>query len=276
MHARTSEREQDEPAFSLVFPTYNPGPALEQTWRAVVQFVRQAADRWEVLFVCDGCTDGTPARLREWLGEESSRVRLLSYAPNHGKGYAVRQGLLAARGQWRLFTDVDLAYGFDDMVRLAETLRGGAEVAIASRWHPRSRLILPTRLQGYAYRRHLQSLVFSALVRLLLPLTQRDTQAGLKGMSAAVAQRILPHLRCDGFEFDCEMLTACVRHGIAIAEVPVWVRYEDTASTTNVRTMGRMLRDLWKIRRAWRPGSVPGLSPGGTMALPNESDRQAA
>ncbi len=276
MHPRPPEREPDEPDYSLVFPTYNPGPALAQTWRAVVQFVRQATARWEVLFVCDGCTDGTPARLQQWLGEEPGRVRLLSYAPNRGKGYAVRQGLLAARGQWRLFTDVDMAYGFEDVLRLAETLRGGAEVAIASRWHPQSRLVLPPRLQGYAYRRHLQSLVFSALVRLLLPLTQRDTQAGLKGLSARAAERLVPHLHCDGFEFDCELLTACVRYGIAVTEVPVWVRYEDTASTTGIRTMGRMLRDLWKIRRAWRPESVPGLQPGGTTASAAELDRRAA
>ena len=46
----------------------------------------------------------------------------------------------------------------------------GAEVAIASRHHPDSRLLLPPRLQGYFYRRHLQSLVFSRLVRWLLPL----------------------------------------------------------------------------------------------------------
>ena len=52
---------------------------------------------------------------------------------------------------------MDLAYGFDDVLRLAEVLWGGADVAIASRTHPESRLSVPVRLQGYAYRRHLQS-----------------------------------------------------------------------------------------------------------------------
>src|SRR5262249_8275616 len=154
------------------------------------------------LFVCDGCTDGTSARLAELARDEPDRVRVLSYDRNRGKGYAVRHGLAAARGQWRLFTDVDLAYGFDDVAPLALTLQDGAEVAIAPRLHPDSGLLLPPRLQGYAYWRHLQSLAFAALVRLLLPLTQRDTQAGLKGLSARAAQRVLPHLRCDGFGFD--------------------------------------------------------------------------
>ena len=251
MHARTPERGHGEPVFSLVFPTYNPGPRLARTWREVREFLRTTAGAWELLFVCDGCTDGTPDRLREWTQGEP--VRVLAHAPNRGKGYAVRRGLEAARGRWRLFTDVDLAYPFTDMLRLAEALRAGAAVAIASRWHPDSRLIVPSALQGYAYRRHLQSLMFSALVRLLLPLTQRDTQAGLKGLSAEAVALLLPHLRCDGFEFDCELLTACVRYGLAVAEVPVHVRYEDTATTTGWGAMGRMLRALWQIRRAWRP-----------------------
>jgi glycosyltransferase involved in cell wall biosynthesis len=245
---------------SLVLPAYNPGPRLEATWREVVRFLDETPGRWEVLFVCDGCTDGTPERLRHLVLGESDRVRLISYTPNRGKGYAVRQGLLAARGAFRLFTDVDLAYGFGDVMRVADALRTGAEVAIASRTHPDSRVTMPVGLQGYAYRRHLQSLIFASLARLLLPLTQHDPQAGLKGLSARAVQLIVPQLQCDGFGFDCELLTACVCHGISITEIPVNVRYEDTVSTTGLRTMGQMLADLVRIRNSWRqPRAVPAL-----------------
>jgi hypothetical protein len=113
-------------------------------------------------------------------------------------------------------------------------------------------MVLPTRLQGYVYRRHLQSLAFSALVRWLLPLQQRDTQAGLKGLSAEAARIILPRLSCEGFGFDCEFLTACVHAGLAIREVPVCVRYEDCASTTSFGTMRQMVMELWHIRRSWQ------------------------
>jgi dolichyl-phosphate beta-glucosyltransferase len=263
MHAGNPVRGTDQALTSLVFPTYNPGPLLERTWGEVRRFLAAAPGAWEVLFVCDGCTDDTPGRLAELARDEPDRVRVLSYDRNRGKGYAVRQGLAAARGQWRLFTDVDLAYGFDDVVRLARTLQDGAEVAIASRLHPDSRLLLPPRLQGYAYWRHLQSLAFAALVRLLLPLTQRDTQAGLKGLSARAAQRILPHLRCDGFGFDCELLTACVRLGLPVTEIPVCVRCEDSASTTSFPRVRRMIREIWQIRRDWRqaPEEAPALPP---------------
>jgi dolichyl-phosphate beta-glucosyltransferase len=268
MEGRNLERKRERGITSLVFPTYNPGPLLEHTWRELVQFLQRAPGEWEVLFVCDGCTDGTPARLAQLNGGEN--VRVLSYAPNKGKGYAIRQGLEAARGDWRLFADVDLAYGFDDVLRVADALQAGAEVAIASRTHPQSQMVLPTKLQGYAYRRHLQSVTFSALVRCLLPVTQRDTQAGLKGLSAAAARTVLPRLTCDGFGFDCELLTACMYFGLPICEVPVCVRYGDGASTTSFATMRKMVKELWHIRRTWRRMLPPEPDPA---ALPN---REAA
>ncbi len=261
---------REPPLFSLIFPAYNPGAVAGKTWLEVQDFLRATEDAWEIIFVCDGCSDGSAERLTEWSRPFSSSVRVLSYVPNRGKGYAVRQGLMAARGTWRIFTDIDLAYGIEDVGRVARELRAGAEVAIASRTHPLSRVLMPARLHGYAYRRHLQSMVFSRLVRMLLPLNQEDTQAGLKGMSAQVAERIVPLLRCNGFGFDCELLTACAHYGLPVLEVPVNVHYEDRASTTNLGAMGSMLGDIWRIRRRWH--RAPKVLPG----LPVERDRRQA
>jgi dolichyl-phosphate beta-glucosyltransferase len=251
---------------SLVFPAYNPGPRVAETWQQVRTFLDAEAHGWEVLFVCDGCTDGTPDRLAR-LTAGDRRVRLLSHAPNRGKGFAVRRGLAEARGDWRVFADVDLAYGLAEVGRVAHALRGGAAVVIASRRHPDSRVKAPPGLRGYLARRRLQSLVFNALTHLLLPVRQRDTQAGLKGLSAAAAHALVPRLTCDGFGFDCELLTACSRLGIAVTEVPVCVRYDDAASTTGVRAVARILRELWHIRRVWH---------GVTPDAPPRDNREAA
>lgn len=250
---------------SLVLPAYNPGPQLDQTLQDLRGFLATVREPWEVVIVCDGCTDGTPERLRAWQ-DRLPALRVLSYTPNRGKGHALRTGLRAARGNWRLFTDIDLSYPFADVQRVADQLRGGAELVIASRRHPDSRLVLPPDLVGPAYRRHLQSLLFSRLVRLCLPLDHGDTQAGLKGMSARVAEAVVPQLHCDGFGFDCELLTACTRYGIPIAEVPVSVRYEQASSTVSPWSMLRTVRELWKIRRAWRTAPVlppPTVLPAG-------------
>jgi glycosyltransferase involved in cell wall biosynthesis len=246
------------PLVSLVLPAYNPGPVVERAWLAVRDFVRVRPDPWEAIFVLDGCTDGTADRLAG-LGDEypDPRLRVLAHAPNRGKGFAVRRGLIAARGAVRVFTDVDLAYPFDDIARVADELRHGAAVAIASRDHPESVVQVPAHGLGYAYRRRLQGRLFAAVARRLLPIAQRDTQAGLKGMTAAAADRLLPTLRCDGFGFDCELLTACARLGVPVAEVPVRVRYESRASTTGPGSCLRTVWELWRIRRTWSRAGHP-------------------
>ena len=99
-------------------------------------------------------------------------------------------------------------------------------------------------------------------------MTASSTRPLLLGHRGAGAHKVIPENTpasfdqaladgCDGFEFDCELLTACAQLGLAVTEVPVCVRYDDGASTTNLRSVGRMVRDLWKIRRAWRAAAVP-------------------
>lgn len=237
---------------SVILPAYNPGRAIERTWQSVQEFLGKQTRSWEVIFVCDGCTDGTSERLQQLISTSQWGVRVIGYAKNRGKGHAVRQGMSAARGRFRIFTDVDLAYEFGEIERVAQALWAGAEVAIASRDHPQSEVIIAPRLAGYLFRRQLQSRLFGALARWLLPIRQLDTQAGLKGMSAAVVERLVPRLDCDGFGFDCELLTACARLGIRVEEVPVRVAYRDMESTTGVRGIRRMISELFRIRRTWK------------------------
>jgi hypothetical protein len=180
--------------------------------------------------------------------------------------------MAAATGSWLLFTDVDLAYGFDDVVRVAEALQRGAPVVVGSRAHPESRVTISPRLHGYAWRRQCQSTLFSRIARWLLPITEQDPQAGLKGMRAEVARSLLPHLRSDGFGFDCELLTACACAGLMVTEVPVCVRYDDRQSTLGPRAALRTLLELWRIRRAW--ASWPDVFASVRSPEPRRSARQ--
>jgi dolichyl-phosphate beta-glucosyltransferase len=252
--------------FSLVLPTYNPGSKIESTWHAVRGFVRSRPEPWEVLFVLDGCTDGTAERLDRLAETDADpRVKVLSYPANRGKGYAVRTGLLAARGSVRMFTDVDLAYDFDDILSVAERVNTTTPAVIASRNHPDSLLLIPDRMLWYAFRRKLQSVAFHAATRGLLGLRHPDTQAGLKGFTAAVVERLVPHLSCDGFGFDCELLLACRRAGVPVAEQPVRVKYEE-GTTTSTFTGLRMLRELWGIRRRWKRKTLPAAGESDPLA----------
>src|SRR5579862_4835507 len=183
------------PRFSLILPTYNAESFLDKTWKEVVAFLTSRTG-WEVLFVCDGCTDGTTDELIRRAAKTALPIRVLHYGRNRGKGYAVRLGLQSGRGTFRIFTDVDLAYQLDMVEAMAEKLAaGGADMVIASRAHAESKVVNPDHMNAYLRRRKLQSFAFSTLARGLLGILNKDPQAGLKGMTAAVARQVLPYVK---------------------------------------------------------------------------------
>lgn len=257
--SRQSDLRGATPDYSLILPLYNPGEQLSHTLAELAGFVAAATECWELVFVSDGSTDGSAELIQIWA-QDRTNVNVLSYTPNRGKGCAVRQGLLAATAPYRIFTDIDLAYPFSDIRSVAWKLRAGHELVIGSRTHPDSLIELTPSAIGYAFRRQVQSSLFSRLVRAMLPLTQRDTQAGLKGFSERAVNLIAPKLQCNGFGFDCELLTAAVRHQLMVTEVPVHVRYDAGGSTTNLRSTTRMIKDLWRIRREWPATITPEIA----------------
>ena len=241
---------------SLVFPAYNPGAGINRAWHHARDFIRRRPERWEILFVLDGCTDDTEDRLESMRRTApDSRIRIVSYPHNRGKGHAVRTGMLAANGDYRIFTDVDLQF-WDGVERTAAALYAGADLVVAARTHAESRINIPASCLSYTVRRRIQSAVFNTVTRLLLPIQIGDTQAGLKGMSARMAQTILPRTIINGFGFDCEWLTIAARLGITPHQIPLTLRFDTVESTTKPKTILRILRDLWRIRKAWRKSPI--------------------
>ncbi len=239
-----------QPKFSLVLPAYNPGPQLRTTWAQIESFAAHHRD-WEILFVCDGCTDGTDEALAKLTQATTHHIRVVSYHPNRGKGYAVRYGMMRASAPYKIFTDVDLAYRMEEVLAVAEQLESGQDVVIASRAHRESEMIFEPELARYMRRRKIQSAIFSSLAKFLTGIGNKDTQAGLKGLSAVAAEKILPRLRCNGFGFDCELLVAAQHFGFNVREVPIRVVYDAKVSTTNWATSLRMVRELFTIGRRW-------------------------
>ena len=245
--------------YSLILPNYNPGvgagSGLEKTWHALCEFISRQTVPWEVLFVCDGSNDGSIEQLTQWCKDHRvGWCRVLSYSLNQGKGLAVRVGLQQARGKIRVFTDVDLAYSFEDLLQVVETVKRGSSVAIASREHPESYALLPMSMVHHVSRRRVQSHVFRTIARQMVHLKYVDTQAGLKAFTAEAAEKIVPYLACKGFGFDCEVLLACQRLNLTVTEVPVTVRYQTVASTTSWKSSFQMLAQIWQISQRWKKG----------------------
>ena len=230
------------PLFSLIVPAYNEGRRLGSSLREMSAYLRASGEPYEIVIVDDGSTDETQAIVAEAAAADPA-IRLLAHSPNRGKGYAVRAGMLAACGQYLMFTDADLSIPIAITADFHEALRGGYEIAIASRWHPDSTNVVPPPLP-----RRLMGGIFRWCVRRLVISDVRDTQCGCKAYRADVARRLFTQSRIDRFSFDAEVIYLAARAGFRIKEVPFALRYTPGSSVRPVRDSLLMLRDLARIR----------------------------
>jgi 4-amino-4-deoxy-L-arabinose transferase-like glycosyltransferase len=203
----------------------------------------------EIVIVDDGSADGTASRIDEAAASCPVPVVVRRHQRNLGKGAAVRSGMQTARGRFRVFLDADLAYPAAEIGAVAERLRAGAQVVVASRVHPESRYLIRPSFFRYLYTRHISGRFFNWLVRVLLLPGISDTQAGLKGFSAAAADALFADWIPDGFGFDLAVLARARRAGMKVVEVPVTFRYDREPSTMHfVADTFDMLRDLAMVR----------------------------
>jgi dolichyl-phosphate beta-glucosyltransferase len=259
----------DVPVLSLVIPVYNAADQLPTTLESLDQFVCSYPGHMEVVLVDDCSSEVETQLILEDFARQRDYARVFRNAQNRGKGYSVTRGMLAARGRYRVFTDVDLAYPLDQVHRIVNELLNGSDVAIACRVLPESRYLMSPSFFHYLYTRHLMSRAFNRVVQTFLLPGILDTQAGLKGFTAEAAQLCFSRATIPGFGFDIECLYVAQQHGLAIKQTAVSFRYDDEPTTVRfARDSSRMLRDIWQVRtNAWR-GQYQ--TPSAGFAFPQE------
>jgi dolichyl-phosphate beta-glucosyltransferase len=258
-----------QPELSIVVPAFNEQGRLEPSIRSYLEYCRERELATELIVVDDGSLDGTSGLVEE-LSADYPELRLIRLAENRGKGYAVRSGVVNARGALVLFADADGATPISELVRLEDAIRAGADVAIGSRAMAGTGVEVKAKL----YRR-LIGRAFHLLVESLTVRTIRDTQCGFKLFRGPVAHDLFSRMRMTGFSFDVELLMMAQRRGYRVAEVPVnWVHQPGSKVNLAVDSL-RMARDLFVIRGRYMRGeySSPHLAPWGAPAAVPPLDR---
>ncbi len=249
------------PYLSIVVPSYNGAETIRSSLEQLERFRLSQPFSTELVIVDDG-SGPEAARILADFAANRARVRLIRTDTNCGKGAAVRRGMLAAAGRFRIFTDADLAYPVCQIRRLLAELEAGADVVVANRVHPESRYNNRPPFTGYLFSRHLMSRAFNAAVRAFVLPGIHDTQAGLKGFTAGAARTIFSRLTIPRFGFDIELLVTARLHGLVMVESPVDFRYTDQPTTVRFsRDLLIMLRDLMIIRRNRRRGAYTNPAP---------------
>ncbi len=227
------------PRWSIVIPAFNEARRLPSFLDTVVAYFEGRDELYEVIVVDDGSTDGTSAIVDT---RQVTAVRVLRLQRNAGKGAAVRAGMLAARGAYRLFADADGPTPIEELKRLEPALMAGADVVIGSR-------ALVDSGVSVTMRRHrvVADRMFNWLVARVGLEGVADSQCGFKAFTAAAAGRLFEPHATRGFGFDVELLLRARATGCRLVEVPVtWA--DQPESKFGVLRHGPGM--LWQIVRA--------------------------
>jgi glycosyltransferase involved in cell wall biosynthesis len=227
---------------SIVIPVYNETSRIAPTLDLVLRFVQSRSEICEVLIVDDGSTDET-AHMVERVCRETPVVRLLRNPGNCGKGYAVRNGMLDARGEYLLFTDADLSSPITEADRLLEPLKDSYDVAFGSR-ALKPEWVSPRQ----PWLRQTAGKTFNLFVRSLTALSFGDTQCGFKAFRRDAARAIFSRQTIPGFGFDVEILYLARKLGYRTLEVPVHWANDTRTKVRPFRDGWRMFGDLLQIR----------------------------
>lgn len=226
----------------MVIPAYNEEHRIARTLERVREYLSAQTYTWSVTVVSDGSTDQTNAIVREFAAA-NPQFHLYDYSPNHGKGYAVRAGMLNADARLVLFSDADLAAPIEELEKLMPLIEQGSDIAIGSR--PLRESNLEVRQPLY---RELLGRTFNGLVQLLAIRGIKDTQCGFKLFRQPVAQDVFKRCKLERFSFDFESLMVARDLGYRIAEVPITWRHQEGSKVSLVRDGTRMILDLIKLR----------------------------
>ena len=228
---------------SIIIPVYNEENRIGESLLKIKAYLDARDADCEIIVVDDGSTDNTRQVAADYKSEIAN-LKIISYPVNKGKGYALRQGVFASKGDAVLLTDADLSTPIDELARLLPLITGQEyDVVIGSRALNASEIIKkqPWWRQGMGK-------TFNRIVKLLVLDGFNDTQCGFKLFSGAAAGVLFKHARVNRFAYDVEILALAKKNGYRISEMPVrWINSPESKVNPIFDSL-QMLFDLIKIR----------------------------
>lgn len=227
---------------SVVIPAYNEAERIPSTLKAVDEYLGRQPYEYEILVVNDGSKDNTADVVRQ-MASSIKNLRLVDRKENRGKGYSVKQGMLAVAGDFRLFMDADNSTSVDQVEKMWPELEKGFEVVIGSRDIKGAELPVP---QSWLRRR--LGDIFNLIVQTISGLWGMwDTQCGFKGFTGKAAQELFSRATIERWAFDVEILVLAKKRKYRIQEVPVrWIN--DPNSRVKLSGMIKMLFEVLRVR----------------------------
>mgnify|MGYP002381817182 CR=1 FL=1 len=230
---------------SIVIPAHNEAARILPHLSSIQDYLSTQKRSYEIIVVDDGSHDDTIKVVRDFTKQEPA-LRVIPLPTCVGKGGAVRQGMLAARGRLQLFTDADGATAITELDRLEQAIVSGADLAIGSR-------SLAARQREFTvetrWHRDMLGSCFNAVAQLGGIHGISDTQCGFKLFERSVARDLFSVSTINGYGFDLELLFVARQRGYRIVEVPVNWSDQPGSKVRLFHDSVAILRELLLIRR---------------------------
>lgn len=228
---------------SVIIPAYNEEKRLPRTLEEIDRYLSKQNFDYEILVVNDGSKDKT-AEIVQSLTSVIKNLKLIDNKINQGKGAVVRQGMLQAKGDFRLFTDADNSTSIDQIEKMWPEFDRGFDIVIGSRDIKGAILDPPQPF--------LRNVILGEGFKLYRKITIglwsiQDTQCGFKCFKKEAAEKIFPKCKIDRFAFDPEILVVAKKLGFKIKEIPVYWK-NDPDSRVKLNSIFNIAIDLLKVR----------------------------
>ena len=238
-----TQQSGDSVYLSIIIPAYNEEKRIGPSLEAIRAYLERQTFTGEVIVVDDGSTDRT-AEVARALLDGKIPFRILRRTKNLGKGYSVKEGVLASAGEIILFTDADLSTPIEEVDLFLQRIDEGFDVVIGSRAIPGCDI----RVRQAAAREAMGKF-FNRLVRMFVMKGCLDTQCGFKAFRRPAALDLFGRLKTAGFSFDVEIILLARKLGYRLAEVPVVWCNSRPSRVRMTHGSWHMLKELWRIRR---------------------------
>lgn len=234
----------DKPLYlSIVIPAYNEEENISSTLQDIAQYLKTKNYLYEVIVADDGSNDKT-AELAAFEGKVFPRFNLIRHSPNRGKGYTVKEGVLAASGELILFMDADNSTRINQIDKLISAILEGNDIAMGSR------RIEGSIIEEYQpkHRRFLGN-TYIKLSNVILSTNVNDYNCGFKLYKKNAAKILFDKLTRNDWSFDSELIYLASKFKFKIKEVPI--TWQDKQKTSKVKPLKDGLKSflsLLKIR----------------------------
>ena len=235
------------PYLSVIIPVYNESKRVPMTLIDVDRILKDMDFDYEIVVVDDGSTDNTVSVVRKF-SEVIPHLRVIENNENHGKGYVVRQGMLQAKGEIRLFMDADNSTTVDQFLSMKNYFDKGASIVIGSRALKESELQPPQ-----PWHKQIAGKMGNLFIQVVALPGIWDTQCGFKAFERRAAMDIFERAESNRWAFDVEALLLAKKLGYDIERIPVyWIN--DVNSHVKLSSYFQVLFDTVKIAFRLRNG----------------------